>query len=75
MLEGVAVDVGLCISGILALASNEARSSLRQRLCQVHSCLPQQRPCMPDRDAHEVGGAPVLPELVQERLVFGRFFR
>ena len=73
MLEGMAVDVGLCIIGILALASNEARSSLRQRLCQVHSCLPQQRPCMPDRDAHEVGGAPVLPELVQERLVFGRF--
>ena len=73
MLEGVAVDVGLCIGGCLALASYEARSSRRQRLCQVHSCLPQQRSCMPDRDAYEVGRAPFLPELVQEWLVFSRF--
>ena len=73
MLEGVAVDVGLGVVSCLALASYEARSSLRQRLRQVNGRLPQQRPCMPDRDAHQADRALVLPELVQEWLVFGRF--
>ncbi len=52
MLECMAVDVGLGVVSCLALASNEVRSSRRQRLRQVYGRLPQQRSSMPDRDAH-----------------------
>ena len=73
MLECMAVDVGLGFFSRLALASNDVRSSRRQRMGQVNGRLPQHRPCMPDRDAHQADRAPVLPELVQEGLIFACF--
>ena len=57
------VDDGLVVLRCLALASAEVRSSLRERLRQVDGRLPQKRTSMPNRDANQVDGAPVPPEL------------
>ncbi len=58
------VDDGLVILRSLALASAEARSSRRERLRQVDGRLSQQCTSMPNRDANQVDGAPVSPELL-----------